>query len=243
MANCLQNKAATSHYCSLFVCTVYAGFWSTAVRDVAVQTNLGGSVALECDFLVFNRVPRADWYANRTTTKVEEDLVNNNVLYLEGGRYLYIRALTAEQRKTRYNCQVANFINISPLVPGYISNTTYTLDTDLESVGITVYKRLGTKIGKVGEQLQFVYAATRRNADGDFEDFGVLCPSNNFVTISIGNNFVLTVTLNPAAENETEVTFTCVLAGADLQNMPITGTIIVDSEYTVLCSLVGRFGS
>ncbi len=194
--------------------------------DIPIETVEGGAVALECDFRASNPLPVVQWFADGAIL-VEENLLNNAVLYLNGGRYLYIRALTAAQRMMRYHCEVVNFRDENDM--RLRAPTTYTLSTELQNTGITVYKGLGTQIGRVGESLQFVFAAGSRNVAGDFSLFAIFCSSNAFVSSSVQNNYVITVTLLAAAANETEVAFTCQLLGAGMI-MPIMSTIIVSRE-------------
>ena len=194
------------------------------VMDVEVQTVVGGAVALECDFTSSNPPPEVQWYADGNTM-LEEDTVNDNaILFLDGGRYLYIQALTAAQRMMRYHCEVNNrLLTRAP--------TTYTLNTDLVNVGLAEYKGLGSKTGRVGEHLRFVYVATNRNAAGDFEFISINCPSHILVTFAIGSRYIITATLTAEAENETEVLFTCALFGSGITlNTKIMGTIVVSSE-------------
>ncbi len=196
------------------------------MSDVQVQTLVGGPVALECDFLGSNPLPVVFWYINGTA--MEEDRLNNTLLYLEGGRYLYLQELTTAQRMIPYHCSVfvdnvhrGNIIEIR-------APTTYRLDTDIMSVGLHVYKELGTQTGRVGDRIRFVYVAGNRNTAGSFEMFQISCSSNPLVTLIVGNRYVITATLTSEAENETRVTFTCTLSGSSL-NTEIMGSIMVSS--------------
>ena len=53
----------------------------------------GQSVALECDFLPSIPPPTIRWFGTRS--RIDPVEAQNAVLYLEGGRYLFIRELTA----------------------------------------------------------------------------------------------------------------------------------------------------
>ena len=80
-------------------------------RTVVETAGVGNSVLMVCDFLEGNPPPAIRWYANnRRFNQVPSPPANkeNEVLYLDGGRYLFIRALTASQRRRRYQCEVTN---------------------------------------------------------------------------------------------------------------------------------------
>lgn len=78
---------------------------------------MGQSVLMECDILGGNPSPAIQWYADN---RLQFNQVSSppapkesEVLYLESGRYLFIRALTASQRRYSYWCEVTNaLINI-----------------------------------------------------------------------------------------------------------------------------------
>ncbi len=197
--------------------------------DVMVKTVVGGALALECDFTASNPAPEVRWFAN--STMLEEDTLHNNaLLFLDGGRYLYMRELNAQNRTMLYHCEVVNFHNESGM--HLRSPTTYTLSTDLIDIGLTEYKGLGRKTGRVGEAVQFVYVAAIRDTAGESVVFGITCASHLLVKITIGSQYIVTATLTSKAENETEVSFTCELLGFDItETIEIMGTIIVSSEH------------
>ena len=199
-------------------------------RDIPIETVVGGAVTLECDFGASNPAPVVQWFGNGTV--IPEDRANGNaILYLDGGRYLYIRALTAAQRTMRYHCEVTNFRDDNDF--SMRAPTTYTLDTDLANVGLTVYKDLGTQVGTVGLQLEFVYVAVNLDADGNFTFIGLSCPSNSLVTLGITSSYIVTATLQSPAEEMSQVQFNCQVQVFEnsTSSVPITGTIIVSSEF------------
>ncbi len=215
--------------CTVHFCTAFDGFEVTIPTVTLVQMIQGGAVALECDFAASNPPPLVQWFSGpggspgQPSTPVDEDLVNNNILYLDGGCYLFIRALTAEQRGLQYQCEVTNFNNRR-------APTHYTLNTDLESEGLTTYLELGTQIGRIGSSVRFVYAGANRDSTGAFVAFGVHCPSTSGLNFQTANQYVVTATFGEGAEDQTEVVFTCHLLGNGLGNVEITGTIIVSGE-------------
>ena len=194
-------------------------FPNSTMRDEEIETIVGGPVALECDYATYDPFSRVQWYANGSIP-VDEVIQGNTVLYLEGGRYLYIRQLTASQRTMRYHCEIIDEIsNMTSRSP-----TTYVLTRDLSNINITEYRGLGTQLGRVGEPLKFVYAAANRLATDAFMPIGINCQNNSLVTISVGNDNVITATLRPESANEMEISFVCNLVEIGLQ---IMGNIIV----------------
>ena len=169
------------------------------------------------------------WFAN--DVMIEKDTTaNSEVLFLDGGRYLYIRALTAAERMMRYHCVVNNFRDENGVMP-VRAPTTYTLNTDLANEGITVYRELGTMSGRVGDTVQFVYAAAARDMNNNRPDVFITCSSNPFVTFVSSSNLV-DVTLTAAAGSEDEVNFTCTLITPPPNSYTedVMGTIIVSSK-------------
>ena len=74
------------------------------------NTVVGGAVALLCDFHQGSPTPEVQWYAvGDPFDKVPE---NNDVLYVDGGRYLFICQLTAAQRDRTFHCAVTNVMTL-----------------------------------------------------------------------------------------------------------------------------------
>ena len=189
------------------------------MRDVEIKTIEGGSVALKCDFGESNPRPNVMWFEGATA--LVENTVKNTILFLDGGRYLYIRAVSADQRMMRYQCAVS--ISNGPMMR---APTTYTLTGNLNSE--TVFRDLGTMVGAVGEVLRFLYVVEAR--DNDAPAFIALnCPpSNPFIAFASFNEPILTAVLQEEARNEKQVTFTCQREGFNPGT--VMGTIIVSSE-------------
>jgi hypothetical protein len=195
------------------------------VRDTAIGTVLNGAVSLECDFAASNPPPEVLWFAN--DVMLAEDTVGNTLLFLEGGRYLYIRALSAAQRMMRYHCAVSNFRDENGMPMR--APTTYTLTGNLTNEGINVFRELTTVVGSVGEPVQLTYVAAARDADNNRMDFVIRCPTNDpLVTFTGTADAIITAILTDAARNMDQVDFTCQLLGLSAN---IMGTIIVSSEY------------
>ena len=165
---------------------------------------------------------------------VEEVTANNDLLFLEGGRYLYIRALTAAQRMMRYHCAVRNFHDENGMPMR--APTTYILTVDPVNVGFNVYKGLSEMVGEVGTPVQYVYAAVARDEAGDIAPFGVSCPPNHPLLIFLVTEHIINVTLREAARSENLVNFTCQAFGHSI-NDNIMGTIIVTSEFQIVYTM------
>ena len=198
------------------------------MRDVEIGTIVNGAVALECDFATSNPPPQVLWFADETTMLVE-DTVTNTQLFLEGGRYLFIRALSAVQRMMRYHCAVNNSRdeNGAPIR----APSTYTLTGNLTNEGVNVFKELTTVVGRVGEPVQLLYIAAVRDADNNRIPFAISCPLNDPLVALTITDFIITARLEDAARNEDQVDFTCQLLGP---NANIMRTIIVSSECCCL---------
>lgn len=81
------------------------------------KTIVGGPVSLLCDFLAVNPPLTVRWYANNALL----NKVAGEVFFLDGGRYLYIKELTVEQRQMRYHCDVSSkFLRVKRSPTTYI---------------------------------------------------------------------------------------------------------------------------
>ena len=120
----------------------FDGFWETTEQ-------LWGWSNLEYDYISGAPLPEVLLYADG----VEEITANYDVLYLDGGHYLYIWQLTAAQRMMLYH----STFQMRMACLWWLLQLTHSIVT-LTS-GITEYKRLGSQIGQIGEPVQFVYAA------------------------------------------------------------------------------------
>ena len=182
---------------------------------------------MECDFGDSNPPPQVSWFAD--DTRLQEIQANNDRLFLEGGRYLYIRALTATERGMRYHCEIDNFRENG--MPRR-APTTYILTERLPIAGINVFKELGIMTAQVGEPIRFLYAAVARDMDDNFVDFTISCPRNDPLVILSVIEQIIMATLREAAGNESQVNFTCQVGIFGSANLPntITGKIIVSSK-------------
>ena len=203
------------------------------MRDVEVATVLSGAVILECDFAASNPPPQVTWFAD--DVMVQEVTANNALLFLNGGRYLYIQVLTAEQRIMRYHCSVSNSLYPNPTPMR--APTTYTLTRDLPPDGsVTVYKELGSMAGAVGEELDFIYVAAARGNNNLTTPLGVSCLVRNPLVTLTEREPIVTAILTNAVTDEEQVNFTCQFFRPGF-SQDITGTIIISSEDQLVLRL------
>ena len=206
---------------------VFDGFESTEPAMEEIATIVGGAVTLECDIGAANPAPTIIWFAN---TNEFPPAPPNSVLYVDEGRYLFIRVLTDTLRNQQYYCEARglllnNTIDRSPI--------TYTLTGEIPTGTLMRYREnLGTSVFKVGDDtLILPYALAAREDDGSIGSAAVTgCTSDDIDEnqIMFGNSANLLVTvedLMPPLEN-TEVTYTCgILSTQDASS--VTGTLIL----------------
>ena len=201
------------------------------MRTLNVETVIGGPVALECDFVSSNPPPEVVWCDDKGSVVAEVPL-NNEIRYLEGGRYLLLRRLTSAQRVRRYHCKVTNFVDVNGV--HVRAPTTYSLARDPAINKFTEYLSLGMQVGRVGEVLTFSYVATRRNSDGHFIHYAINCSNNSLLTVTIQNTIILHVTLLEAARTASEAEFNCSLVGLGANTNIISGSVRVSSKNTFM---------
>ena len=133
------------------------------------------SVALECDVLDARPEPEIQWFLSNEQTPIAEETINDQILYLHNGRYLYIRILTAVQRMGEFHCEVVNaFLSHAPIR----APTTYVLTGDLtDHFVLTVYTPLHDLINvTLGETVKYVFAAATPGPTGANQPLGIHCP-------------------------------------------------------------------
>ena len=136
--------------------------------DKNVQVVLGGAVALQCMVPDANPPPEILWF-NSAGQMVE--LVDDQVILEENGRYLILVTLTAEILEDSYRCRVIN-VRLTETV---ISSTQYSLVDDLPSGEQLVYKEIGNLTGRSGDTLNFIYVAGYRPTGSGFIRIIISC--------------------------------------------------------------------
>ena len=223
-------------------CADFDNFEQMTSEGSTITTVLGGAVALKCDFLASNppiTVDDVQWFRGPLDGNIDIEVnpSGTSILYLDNGRYLYIRALTAEQRGMRYQCVVTAFNGIMR------APTTYRLDANIPNPGLHPYRGLGTQVGGVGETIMFVYVAANRNESGSFSTFGIQCDDTSGIAYAVRSSFVVDVTLSRAAvaQGQSEVPIRCRVFGEGITTIPISGTVIVSGELQSFSSTSQSF--
>ena len=207
---------------------VFDGFESTEPAMEEVATIVDGAVTLECDIGAANPAPTIVWLANTNEFPLA---LPNDVLYVDEGRYLFIRVLSDMQRNQQYYCEARglllnNTIDRSPI--------TYTLTGEIPTGTLMRYRDdLGTNVFKVGDPvLRLPYALAARDDDGSIGSAAVTaCTSSDIDVnqITYGNTANLLVTfadLMPPLDN-TEVAYSCGILSSAQGASTVTGTLIL----------------
>ena len=114
--------------------------------DVYVSVAIDSEVALECDVLPANPPPQIRWRRDGSTIVEIGRGYNNTVLFLDGGRYLYMSRLTSADLASTYRCEVTNaFLDRTVMAP-----TTYRLIDNLTRGDLVDYKQIGDLTAFVG---------------------------------------------------------------------------------------------
>ena len=183
------------------------------------------SVALECDFLPSILPPTIRWFSN-TRSRIDPVEAQNAILYLEGGRYLFIRELTAAQLMGQYHCEAMVSGQTDPVV----APTTYILNATLPSPnGLIEYKQIGDITAAIGARISFVYAASFHEAISMFATLSLDCrlPAKPSLTVSITNRLVGIKDSVPAPTgSDTMFTIDCNVNGAS-ESLRRSGTLLV----------------
>ena len=115
---------------------------------------------MECDFLEASPSPLIKWFMNNGTFPIAEETNQDQVLFVEEGRFLFIRVLTARQRNSSFHCEVVNaFLGTRPQK----SPITYTLGGDIPPNTLETYIDDRSVTAIIGEPVRVVYAAATRS--------------------------------------------------------------------------------
>ena len=212
-------------YLLFFYFQVFGGFLNTVSRMVSVPAFEGQAVALECDFLPSIPPPTIRWFSD-TRNRIDPVEAQNAILYLEGGRYLFIRELTAAQLMGEYHCEAMVSGQTDPVV----APTTYMLNATLPpSINPVEYKQIGNITAAIGARISFVYAASFHMANSMFATLSLDCslPAKPSLTIGILNRLVGTIDGVPAPTgSDTMFTIDCDVNGAS-ETLRRSGTLFV----------------
>ena len=150
---------------------------------------------MECDVLDARPKPEIQWFTNGSRTPISEVRDQNQILYLDGGRYLFIRQMTALQRMNSYHCEVVN---------AYLNQThvrapiTYLLSSNISNRALEVYRPVNElHHATSGEEVTYVYAAAQVEQDRvTASPLSLSCQDTDNLGIGIGimNGVVLNIT-------------------------------------------------
>ena len=208
---------------------------SSTTETVVVTTGVRGTVAIECRVRDANPPPQIVWVDGSGTT-LTENRINNQLRFLDNGRYLLIRQLTTAQVNTNYQCEVTN----ARLHETVHNNIMYDLVPTLGANETVIYKGLINRTIQSGTTIEYSFIATA----GRDVSFGLLstCERSGStlstpLELSLGGG-VVAETIPDMGRNEvlppvaSSVTFnvSCTLV-ADRQFISSQATISVQGRY------------
>ena len=136
--------------------SVFDGFRQAVPVEVPISVSINSDVALECDVLPGNPPPFIEWL--RDGVLLEEVMMGNEVRFLDGRRYLFLRGLDSTDVASTYSCRVNN-TNLSRIVN---APTTYRLVANLTEPLID-YKPIGNLTAFIGDDVEFAYVGGSPN--------------------------------------------------------------------------------
>ena len=128
---------------------------SSTTETIVVTTGVRGTVAIECHVRDANPPPQIVWVDGSGTT-LTEDRRNNQLRFLDNGRYLVIRLLTSAEVNTNYQCEVTN-VRLHETVR---NNIMYDLVPILGANETVIYKRLINRTILSGTTIEYSYIAS-----------------------------------------------------------------------------------
>ena len=134
---------------------------------------------MECDVLPASPRPQIQWFisihlgSRISTSLIREEIYD--VLYLEEGRFLFIRELTAEQRRSSFHCEVVNAFLDSSMPQR--SPTNYTLEGSIPPNTLETYIGDRSVTVTLGEPVQVVLAAAFPLTNGQSGQIVLTCTS------------------------------------------------------------------
>ena len=215
------------NYCE-FIFAVFNGFQNSDIRTEQLRTVENGAVAMECDFLDASPRPQVQWVMNNVSTSPID--MTDNILFLEEGRFLYIRSLTSPQRGSFFHCEVVNaFLGTMP----QRSPTTYTLEGDIPSDTLETYIGDRSVTAILGEPVEVVLVAA---AGDEMAQVLLTCTQavlNSPAMVTISNDVMAMFTGLPDVEGNRQMNFTC--------DITVLRSLVPDSTVTYSFNIVGKY--
>ena len=190
---------------------------------------MNGAVAMECDFLDASPRPQVQWVMNNVTT-IDMD---GDILFLEEGRFLYIRSLTSQQRGSFFHCVVVNaFLGTMP----QRSPTTYTLEGDIPPGILETYIGDRSVTAMLGEPVEVVLVAAAGRILDLTAQVLLTCTravEDSPAMVTISNDVMATFTELPDVEGNRQLNFTCDIAvlRASLDYSTVTYSFNIVGKY------------
>ena len=225
--------------CSMLSVSDFDGFVddSSNTETVIVTTGIRGAVAIECRVLDANPPPQIVWVDGSGTT-LTEDRTNNQLRFLDNGRYLLIRQLTTAQVNTNYQCEVTN-ARLHETVRNHIM---YDLVPTLGSNETMIYKGLQSRTLLIGTTVEYSFIAS---AGPDVMPFGLLslCQRSGStlstpLELSLAGGVVAEHVPDtnrneviPAVANSVTFEVSCSLVAGGGPVIPTQATLIVQGRY------------
>ena len=181
---------------------------------------------MECDFLDASPRPQVQWVMNNVTTIDMDD----DILFLEEGRFLYIRSLTSQQRSSFFHCEVVNaFLGTMP----QRSPTTYTLEGDIPPGTLETYIGDRSVTAMLGEPVEVVLVAAA--GDGTAQVLLTCTQAVEFspAMVTISNDVMATFTGLPDVEGNRQLNFTC--------DVTVLRAGVADSTVTYSFNIAGKY--
>ena len=122
---------------------------------------IGGSVAMECDFLEGIPRPQIQWFLGNAT--ISEFRTGTAILYVEGGRFLFIRHMQQQHRRFLFHCAVTQTVN-NTFILYQRAPISYSLrgQTIYDIVKIYLGDRSFNIVAEEPEPVEVVFAASYR---------------------------------------------------------------------------------
>ena len=223
--------------CYLF--SDFDGFvdYSPTTEAIIVTTGIRGAVAIECQALDANPPPQIVW-VDGSGMPLTEDRTNNQLRFLDNGRYLLITQLTTAQVNTNYQCEVTN----ARLHETVRNNFMYDLVPTLGSNETMIYKGLESRTILIGTTVEYSFIA---GAGPDVMPFGLLslCQRSGStlstpLELSLGGGVVAERIPDtnrneviPAVANSVTFQVSCTLVAGGGPVIPSRATLTVQGRY------------
>jgi len=177
---------------------------SPVIVDTLVM--VGGTLSLRCILPVAQPPLRViNWVNGKGQVLFQNTMFDGSFIeYDEGGRFLYIKYLSASfLGKNNYYCIVSNASG-----PPFRSAVGYKLNDDLRFREIYEYEREDHFYGVVGENVTFRYLAHYRD-DQSYTGVGVSLTCSSYEIRVSSHQDMLTFTVPEATSSNYEMTFSC----------------------------------